>query len=161
MATFVTRYWPGPRRSGAYAGGSGGEGAAAAGVDHLAGDGGGGGRGEEGDDAGDVFGSADPAGRDPRDELRQDVGRHRLRHRRVDEARGDGVDADPRRPTLGERPPEADQPRLRGAVVGLAEVAERGARAEVDDGGALGVAGLERQGQPDRGGEVDVDDGGE
>src|SRR6202012_670837 len=82
-------------------------------------------------------------------------------HRRVDEAGGDGVDADPRRPALRQRPAEADQPRLRGAVVGLAEVAERGARAEVDDGRPLAVTRLERQRQPDRGGEVDVDDGGE
>src|ERR1700742_849847 len=138
MPMFVTRYWPGPRPGGAYVAlgaGSGSDGTSTAGVDHLAGDVGGVGRGEEGDDAGDVVGGADPAGRDPGDELRQDVGRHRLRHRRVEQARSDGVDADPRRPALGERPTEADQTRLRGAVVRLAEVAERGPRAEVEDGG--------------------------
>src|ERR1700753_280163 len=153
MQEFVTWYRRMP--------GSGRNGAAAAGVDDLPGYVGGGGRGEEGDDAGDVVRGADPPGRDFGDELGEDVGRHRLGHRRVDQARGAGVAADARRPALGERPAEADQPRLRGAVVGLAEVAERGARAEVDDRGAVAVARLERQGEADRGGQGDVDDGGE
>ena len=90
--------------------------------------------GEEGVDSGDLLGPGDPAGRNLGDDLLADRLGNAREHARHDGPGRDAVHGDPELGVLErEGAGEADDARLRGRVVGLADVPERADRRRVDD----------------------------